>query len=111
MTKEKLFEFAVEKGWDQILEVAYNVHSLPEISVKLNKKQNHLEIELRAMCAMGLLLLSQKAGGGYCYFITVLGVKFMQEQNMKKGKTFSCLICGTTTGFPHVCPVFYPEYG
>ena len=23
--------------------------------------------------------------------------------------TFSCLLCGTTTPMPHVCPVFYPE--
>lgn len=23
--------------------------------------------------------------------------------------TYSCLICGTTTTMPHVCPVFYPE--
>jgi len=22
---------------------------------------------------------------------------------------YSCLICGTTTSFPHVCPEFYPE--
>lgn len=24
-------------------------------------------------------------------------------------KTYKCLICGTTTSFPHVCPEFYPE--
>ena len=23
--------------------------------------------------------------------------------------TYSCLICGTTTPLPHVCPAFYPE--
>jgi len=23
--------------------------------------------------------------------------------------TYSCLICGTTTTMPHVCPAFYPK--
>jgi len=23
--------------------------------------------------------------------------------------TYSCLLCGTTTSYPHVCPEFYPE--
>ncbi|OGN01793.1 MAG: hypothetical protein A3I26_03580 [Candidatus Yanofskybacteria bacterium RIFCSPLOWO2_02_FULL_43_10] len=109
MTKEKLFEFAAERGWDKVLELAHNIHTLPEIAAKLNKEQSHLEIELRAMCAMGLLQLVSQIPERYRYVPTVLGVKFMQEQNQKEGRTFSCQLCGTTTGRPHVCPEFYPE--
>ncbi|MBI2068603.1 MAG: hypothetical protein HYT67_00645 [Candidatus Yanofskybacteria bacterium] len=110
MTKEALFEFAAEKGWDKFLELAHNIHSLPEIAAKLNKKEKHLEIELRAMCAMGLLQLVSKIPGRYRYSPTILGIKFMQEQNKKIGRTCFCQICGTTTGQPHVCPEFYPEF-
>jgi hypothetical protein len=110
VTKEKLFEFAAEKGWHKVLELAHNIHTLPEIAAKLNKKESHLHIELRAMQAMGLLQLSAKAGGGYLYMPTFLGIKFLQEENKKIGRTFSCQICGTTTGIPHVCPEFYPEF-
>lgn len=106
MTREKLFEFAAEKGWHEILEVAYDTHSLSGIAGRLNKNEKHLEIELRAMCAMELLQLSQKVGGGYVYTLTVLGIKFLQEENKKVGRTYSCLLCGTTTGVPHVCPIF-----
>lgn len=109
MTKEKLFEFAVEKGWDKVLDVSCGTHSLSLIAAKTGKKQKHLEIELRVMCAMGLIRLDQKPEGGYRYAPTILGIKFLQEQNMKNGKTFSCQICGTTTGQPHLCPEFYPE--
>lgn len=110
MTKEKLFEFVVEKGWDKILTVACETHSLSDIASKLNKKEVNLHIELRAMQSMGLLHLANKAGGGYRYIPTVWGIKFLQEQNEKVGKTFSCLLCGTTTGTPHVCPVFNIEF-
>ena len=111
MTNEKLFEFAAEKGWDKFLEAAYNIHTLPELATKLGKKESHLNIEIRAMCALGLLGLLPKLGGGYRCAPTVLGAKFIQAQNVKKGKTFSCQLCGTTTGLPHVCPAFYPEFG
>lgn len=110
MTKEKLFEFAREKGWDEILKVACETHSLSDIASKLNKKEINLQMELWAMQAMGLLQLSNKAGGGYRYVPTFLGIKFIQEQNEKAGRTFSCQLCGTTTGLPHVCPEFYPEF-
>ncbi|MBI2062456.1 MAG: hypothetical protein HYT64_02090 [Candidatus Yanofskybacteria bacterium] len=110
MTREKLFKFAAEEGWDKVLDVSRETHSLSEIAAKTGKKQRHLEIELQAMCAMGLLYLSKKAGGGYVYVTTVLGVKFLQEQNKKKGLTYRCLLCGTTTGQPHVCPCFHPEF-
>lgn len=106
MTKEKLFEFAARKGWDKILEVAHNIHSLPEIAAKLNKKESTLTLELRAMQSMGLLDLTRKAGGGCLYIPNFWGIRFMQEQNAKKRLTYSCLLCGTTTGMPHVCPVF-----
>ncbi len=26
-----------------------------------------------------------------------------------RATTYSCLLCGTTTPLPHICPVFYPE--
>ena len=106
MTREGLFEFAAEKGWHEILEVAHDIHSLSEIAAKLNKKESTLQVELRTMCALGLLGLSEKAEGRYSYIPTFLGIRFMQEQNEKIGRTFSCLLCGTTTGLPHVCPLF-----
>lgn len=106
MTREGLFEFAREKGWDKILTVACETHSFSDIASQLNKKEINLHIELRVMEAMGLLQLTNKTGGGYRYIPTVLGIEFLQEQNEKNGKTFSCLLCGTTTGMPHVCPIF-----
>ncbi|GEM_PF-5483278 len=109
MIREKLFAFAVEQGWYEVLEVAYNTHSLFDIAGKLNKKESRLEIELQAMYDMGLLQLSGKSEGGWLYMPTILGIKFLQEQNKKKGRTYSCLLCGTTTGTPHLCPCFYPE--
>lgn len=109
MTREKLFEFAAEKGWHKILEVAHDIHLLPEIASKLNKKENVLQVELSAMQSLGLLILIGAIGGKYRYIPTFLGIKFIQEQNKKIGKTFSCQLCGTTTGMPHVCPCFYPE--
>lgn len=33
----------------------------------------------------------------------------MKTDNFFEPGTFSCLLCGTTTLLPHVCPVFYPE--
>ena len=110
MTREGLFEFAAEKRWQEVLETARTTHSLPEIAAKLNKRENSLLVEFRAMCAMGLLQLLEKAGGGYMYVTTVLGVKFLQEENTKKGLTYSCQLCGITTGQPHICPVFFPEF-
>ena len=110
MTREKLFEFAAEKGWDKILDIAHNLHSVPEIAAKLKKKDSTLQVELRAMCATGLLQLVSKIEGRYRYAPTVLGIRFLQEQNKKVGKTFSCQLCGTTTGSPHVCPEIFPEF-
>lgn len=106
MTREKLFAFATEKGWNEILEVAYETHSLLGIAVRLKKEEGRLKIELQNMCDMGLLLLTQNKDGKHIYLLTVLGIKFLQEENKKVGRTYSCLLCGTTTGFPHVCPVF-----
>ena len=109
MTKEKLFEFAKEKGWHEILKVACENHSLSGIASKLNKKEINLHLELRAMQSLGLLELLNKTEGGYRYVPTVLGIKFLQEENKKAGRTFSCLLCGTTTGIPHLCPCFFPQ--
>ena len=109
MTQEKLFEFANERGWHKILEAAYTIHSLNELATLFNKKERSLLIELRVMESLGLLSLSGKPNGLLAYVPTVLGIKFLQEQNMKKGRTFTCHICGTTTGVPHLCPEFYPE--
>jgi len=107
MTKEKLFEFAVEKGWHEILEAAYHTHSLPALAGLLKKKENVLLVELRAMQGLGLLALTRKTGEGFAAYIpTFWGIKFMQEENKKRGRTFFCLLCGTTTGRPHVCPCF-----
>ena len=70
MTREKLFEFAAEKGWDQVLEVALDIHQLSEIAKKLNKREGVLQIELRAMQAMGLLaLISNIAPPWWGFFI------------------------------------------
>lgn len=106
MTKEKLFEFAAEKGWHEILQVAYGVHSLPDLATKINKKESMLQIELKAMQTVDLVHLIGAIKGKYRYAPTFLGIKFLQEQNKKAGRTYSCLLCGTTTGIPHVCPVF-----
>ena len=45
--------------------------------------------------------LKQGADGGLYHCVTLKKIDF---QN-----TYSCLLCGTTTPMPHVCPVFYPE--
>ena len=108
MTREKLFEFAKERGWDKILEAAYETHSLTKLAALFSKKESHLRVELREMQALGLLALIGKVGG-YRYAPTVWGIKFLQEESEKAGKTYSCLLCGTTTGLPHVCPIFNPE--
>lgn len=44
--------------------------------------------------------LKQGADGGWYHCVTIK--KVLQQ-------TYSCLLCGTTTSIPHVCPVFYPE--
>lgn len=108
MTKEGLFEHAKEKGWHEILEAAYHTHSLPALAGLLEKKESALQVELGAMKALGLMGLAVSVKG-IIYSPTVLGIQFLQEENAKRGLTFSCQLCGTTTGTPHLCPVFYPE--
>lgn len=110
MTREGLFEFAKKNGWDKVLEVGRETHTLSEIAAKLNKKEGRLQIELRAMCAMGLMRLVENPGKKCLYITTILGVKFLQEENKKVGRTYSCQWCGTTTGQPHICPIIYPEF-
>jgi len=112
MTREKLFEFAEKKGWDKFLEVIHDTHSFPEIAVKLKFKRREgvLWAELRKMQSFALLHIVSNTSGRPLYIPTFLGIKFLQEQNKKKGLTFSCLLCGTTTGVPHLCPKFYPEF-
>lgn len=47
----------------------------------------------------GKIEMEQGGDGGYYDCI-----KLKEEKG-----TFSCLLCGTTTTLPHLCPVFYPE--
>ena len=75
MTEEKLLEFAQEKGWDKILALSKTIHSLPEIEDILNRKIP--DIEIRAMCALGLTKIIQKEGGGYSLIATDLGLKLL----------------------------------
>lgn len=110
MNKEAVFGFAREKGWYQVLDMSRETHDLSEIAKNLNKKEILLQIELRVMCSLGLVQLVQKPGNKYSYVTTVLGVKFLQEENLKRGLTYTCQLCGTTTGQPHICPEFYPEF-
>lgn len=82
MTKERLFEFAKEKGWDKVLEVCRTHHSLSEIEARVNKRVSYLLIELRAMCALGLMQLVKKGDGGYAYAATELGLEFLKSKNV-----------------------------
>lgn len=109
MTEEEVFEYARENGWYQILNIARNTHTLSDVARMTGRKENTLGIELKAMAALGLVQLVQRTTGTYAYLTTGLGIKFLQEQNKKRGLTYSCLLCGTTTGMPHICPAFYPE--
>lgn len=111
MTEEGLFEFAREKGWDKLLDIARSTHSLADVAARVGKKERDLDIELRAMQALGLVQLAKKPDETYCYITTGLGLKFLQEENKKKGLTYTCQLCGTTTGVPHICSVFCPELG
>lgn len=110
MTREKLSELASERGWYEILEAAYEIHSLPEIVAKLNKNEGVLLAELRKMQSFGLMGFIGQKGGVSRYNPTIWGIKLLQEENVRKGRTYKCLICGTTTGLPHVCPAFDPRF-
>lgn len=80
MTEEKLFKFAKEKGWHEVLEVCRTVHSLKEVAVRTNRSEKDLLIEFNAMRALGLLALVKKVEGGYAYIPTGLGLKLLQEK-------------------------------
>ena len=48
---------------------------------------------------LGRVELKRGADGGWYHCVELKEAK----------ETYSCLLCGTTTPLPHVCPVFYPE--
>ncbi len=110
LTKEGLSKLASERGWYKILGTAHETHSLFEIAVKLNMKESVLLAELRKMQGFGLMGFVGQVGGVSQYNPTIWGIKLLQEENEAKGRTYRCLICGMTTGLPHICPAFNPEY-
>ena len=83
MTEEGLFEYAIGKGWDKILETVRTDHSLPEIAVALNMTEIWLLRELQITCGVGLMSL-RKSEKGYTYTVTELGLKFLEKQKRPK---------------------------
>ncbi len=81
-TEEKTLEFAKEKGWDKILEKAKTTHDLKEIESEIGRKIS--DIEIRAMCSLGLAQIVTKEQGGYALVATELGLKLIaKEQSME----------------------------
>jgi len=77
MTEETLFEYARENGWDKLFELAKTNHTLPEIEAKMGRKIH--DIEIRAMCALGLTQIIEKDTGGYALILTKLGLKLIEN--------------------------------
>ena len=75
--EEKTLEYAREKGWDKILEIARTNHNLREIEAQIGRKIS--DIEIRAICALGLSQIVNKEGGGYALVPTGLGLKLLQK--------------------------------
>ena len=78
-TEEKTLEYAREKGWNKILEKAKTTHSLKEIEAALGCKIS--DIEIRAMCSLGLARIVTKELGGYALVATELGLKLLENQS------------------------------
>lgn len=79
-SEEKVLEFAREKGWDKILKLSQTHHSLPDIESALGRKIT--DVEIRAMCTLGLTQILEKKGGGYALAVTELGLKLLEKPDV-----------------------------
>lgn len=77
-SEEKTLEYAREKGWDKIFEKAKNFHSLREIETTIGRKIS--DVEIRAMCSLGLAQLTEKREGGLALVVTELGLKLLDNK-------------------------------
>lgn len=85
-SEEKTLEYAREKGWDKILEKAKSFHSLHEIESAIGHKIS--DIEIRAMCSLGLTQLIEKGEGGLALVATELGLKLLAKTDKPKQELF-----------------------
>ena len=76
-SEEKTLEYARENGWDKILKKAQTTHTLKEIESEIGRKIS--DVEIRAMCALGLALIVSKEQGGYALVATELGLKLLEK--------------------------------